>query len=339
MKHLLSLSLVCFIAISSFAQKQGTPALFGLNLASGCFGGTNQPGIYETHYAYPTTESLDYMLSKGMRLVRFPFTWERVQRELYSELDKTEMKRIDAFLKEVEKRDMYVLFDMHNYCRRYIDGVSVIIGERGLEIEHLADAWKKLASVFKDYKNVYGYSIMNEPHDQLDLTPWAKMAQATINSIRQVDKETPIYVCGDSWASAERWLQFSNDLKNLYDPSDKLFFEVHIYFDDDASGSYKKSYDDENTNPYIGIERIQPFIRWMKENNKKGFVGEYGVPDNDERWLIALDNFLEYMQQKGIGGTYWAAGPRWGKYFMSVEPRDGQERPQMKVLEKYLQTK
>lgn len=321
---------------AQFVKEQ--PALFGINLASACFGGMNQPGVYGKDYIYPLPENLDYMKSKGLMLVRLPFTWERIQPQLFGELDKTELSRLTGFVEEIRKRDMHVVLDLHNYCRRVINGKKVIIGEDNLEIEHLADVWKKLALVFKD-KNLYGYSIMNEPHDMLDTTPWAKIAQATINSIREVDKTTPIYVCGDSWASAERWAKFSDDLKNVYDPSNNLVFEVHIYFDDDASGSYKKSYDEENANPYIGIERIQPFIRWMKENNKKGFVGEYGVPDNDERWLVCLDNFLKYLQDKGIGGAYWAAGPRWGTYFMSVEPRDGKERPQMTILEKYLRVK
>ena len=29
--------------------------------------------------------------------------------------------------------------------------------------EHLADLWKKIATEFKDYKNIWGYDLMNEP--------------------------------------------------------------------------------------------------------------------------------------------------------------------------------
>jgi len=76
-------------------------------------------------------------------------------------------------------------------------------------------------------------------------------------------------VGGDSWSSAERWMEFNDNLKYLYDPSNNLVFEVHVYFDIDASGTYKKSYEEELTNSYIGIERIQPFIKWLNENNKK----------------------------------------------------------------------
>jgi len=73
----------------------------------------------------------------------------------------------------------------------------------------------------------------------------------------------------------------------------------------------------------------------VEKNNKKGFVGEYGVPDDDPRWLETLDKFMTYISINGVNGAYWAAGPWWGNYRLSVEPRDHQDRPQMQILEKY----
>ena len=142
-------------------------------------------------------------------------------------------------------------------------------------------------------------------------------------------------VSGDSWSSAERWPEFSANLKNLVDPSKNLVFQAHIYFDKDASGAYRKSYDEEAASPETGIKRAEPFLQWLKENNLKGFVGEYGVPDDDPRWLQTLDNFLAYLKKNGINGSYWAAGPWWGKYRLAIEPKDNTDRPQMPVLIKY----
>ena len=31
-------------------------------------------------------------------------------------------------------------------------------------------------------------------------------------------------------------------------------------------------------------------------------------------------------------GCYWAGGPWWGEYRLSIEPRNGIDRPQMKIL-------
>ena len=81
-----------------------------------------------------------------------------------------------------------------------------------------------------------------------------------------------------------------------------------------------------------------PFVRWLKDNNKQGAIGEYGIPDNDLRWLKILDNFLKYLSENNINGSYWAAGSRWDKYPLSVQPIAQEDRPQMEVLLRYKKT-
>ena len=83
---------------------------------------------------------------------------------------------------------------------------------------------------------------------------------------------------------------------------------------------------------------MKPFVQWLHDNGLRGMVGEYGVPDNDERWLVTMDNFLAYLQSEGVNATYWAAGPWWGKYKLRLTPDKGNDRPQMKIVEKYLTT-
>ena len=139
-------------------------------------------------------------------------------------------------------------------------------------------------------------------------------------------------------AAAHSWKQ-NNDKLVLKDPSDNLVYEAHQYFDRDSSGTYRQSYDQGGATPNLGVERLGPFVEWLKEHKVRGFIGEFGVPDNDPRWLVVLDNFLAAMKQNGIGGTYWAAGPWWGDYPLSAEPRKGKDRPQMEVLELYAGTR
>jgi endoglucanase len=129
-------------------------------------------------------------------------------------------------------------------------------------------------------------------------------------------------------------------LKNLYDPARNLLFEAHVYFDEDGSGIYRRSYDDEKANPYIGVERLRPFVQWLKDNGLQGFVGEYGIPADDERWMICLEHMLAYMQDRGINGTCWAAGARWNNYILGIQPRNNykEDMPQVKILTKYINT-
>ena len=310
---------------------------FGVNLAGAEFG-VNMPGLFNRDYTYPTIAELDYFKSKGLNLVRLPFKWERIQPSLRGPLDDLELGRMKNFVNAAEARGVKIILDMHNYGRRKINGTEHIIGSPDLSIGDVADVWARLAAEFKSKTNIWAYGLMNEPHGMLTSTPWFDIAQALITKIRTVDQATMILVAGDGWSSAWRWPQFSNNLKSLVDPSRNLMFEAHIYFDNDASGKYDQSYDLEGTTANTGVDRVQPFVKWLKDNKLRGFVGEYGVPDNDPRWLLTLDNMLKYLQNNCVNGTYWAAGPWWGNYTLAVEPKNGLDRPQMEVLLKYKNT-
>ncbi len=320
---------------------------FGVNMSGGEFGGV-YPGVDGTHYGYPSKQDLQYFKSKGLRMIRFPFRWERIQYEMNGPLVATEISKLHTFMQAAEELNMKVLLDMHNFGRYcvYSNGQNssenqyVIIGNSRCTTKNFCDVWQKLATEFKAYKCLWGYDVMNEPYQMLASTPWDKIAQEVINSIRQVDTMTPIIISGNEFSSAKRWKEVSNDLKNLTDPNDKLIFQSHVYFDSDASGEYAKAYDADGANINTGVQRLKPFVDWLKENNKRGFVGEYGVPDSDGRWLDILDAALKYLQDNGVNGTCWSAGPRWGNYPLSVQPTNNYttDRPQMDILLKYKST-
>lgn len=320
----------------------GSQQYFGVNLSGAEFGGV-YPGVDGTHYGYPTYKDLDYFKKKGLNLVRFPFRWERIQRTMNGELDATELAKMKTFVQAAEDRGMPVILDMHNFARYSFDGGATyaLIGESPrLTAEHLADVWRKLAREFKDYTNIWGYDIMNEPYSMLPSAPWFDIAQVVIDAIREIDTETPIIVCGDSFSSARFWVEYSDNLRNLVDPYDNLIFQAHLYFDKDYSGQYLNSYDADGVTPDTGVERARYFVEWLKRYNKRGLLGEYGVPDDDSRWLETLENLLIYLRDNGVPGTYWSAGPRWGDYKLSVQPTQNYtvDRPQMSVLERYTVT-
>lgn len=317
-------------------------APFGVNLAGAEFFHKKGVGVgvFNQDYFYPDTEELDYWHAKGLNLIRLPFKWERIQRELYGELNREEIEYIKFLLSEADKRGMQILIDMHNYGRRKDDGKDRIIGD-SLSIQHLAYCWELIAEELKDCKGLYGYGLMNEPHDMLESTPWREIAQACIWGIRKQDAVNTIVVGGNHWSSAATWQRVSDDLKHLYDPSDNLIFEAHCYFDADGSGTYRHSYDEEKAYPTVGVDRTRPFIEWLKENNLRGFLGEYGIPADDERWMVCLENFLSYLSENGVNGAYWAAGSRWNRYILSVHPEENytKDKPQVKLLMKYDKTK
>lgn len=333
--------------------EKGNIAYFGTNLSSAEFAPVEDYPYGEDgyHYSFPSTADIDYFQSKGLKLIRLPFRWERVQPELNGPIGGANyLKQMKDLINHAQKKGVYIILDMHNFGRRPVNGTSFVIGQQqSLKIEHFADVWKKLAAEFKDYHNIWGYDLMNEPHDMGSKDLWFRIAQSGINAIREVDTKTAIIISGDNWSSASAWVSSSDNLKNIIDPFNKLIYQAHIYFDKNSSGVYAKmvngvevptTYKEEEATPQTGVNRIKPFIDWLKQNKKIGFIGELGIPNDDAQWNVVLENTLKYMVEEGVPGTYWSAGPRWGDYRLSIQPLNnyGTDRPQMSVLKKYTKT-
>jgi endoglucanase len=223
------------------------------------------------------------------------------------------------------ERGMTVILDVHNYGRYR----NQILGSPELSVAAFRDLWTKLATAFKGSTAIYGYDLMNEPHSMGGDERWPTAAQAAIDGIRSVDTETTIILEGDDWSGAWMWLGRNAKLLPT-DPSNNLLYEAHQYFDRDGTGQYLNSADQENPPPTLAADRLKPFIDWLKQNGKKGFVGEYGAPANDPRWLAQITESAKVLASECMGAVYWAGGPWWGEYPLSIEPLpDGSDRPQL----------
>jgi len=221
-----------------------------------------------------------------------------------------------------------VILDMHNYARYYGNPM----GQN--DAAKFADVWSRLAQEFGSHPALYGYELMNEPHDLPNgSTTWASLAQAGTNAVRTKDQSHWVLVPGYGWQTATSWPD-NNPTLNVQDSAGKLLYAAHLYFDSDYTGTYAKSYTADGASPSMGSDRLQPFFTWLASRNARGILTEYGVPDNDPRWLTVLDGFLSALDTNPriVGGTYWAAGPWWGSYPLSVEPTGAGDRPQMGIL-------
>lgn len=305
--------------------------MFGINISGGEFG--SGQGRYGWDYIYPSAQTIQYYADKGFDTIRLPVKWERLQHSLNGSLDAAEMNRIKAVLDVAEANGMKVVLDIHNYAY-YNSGT---IGTSSVPISSFANLWGKLAAELKSHPAVEGYGLMNEPIGFTNTQTWPDAAQAAINAIRAVDGETAIYVAGQNWGSAMNWPENNDNLKYLQDSSNNLVFEAHQYFDRWNSGTYQGTYDSEGAYANVGVDRLQPFLNWLEENNLKGFIGEYAVPDNDPRWLTVIDNFLTELAEHNIPSAYWGGGPWWGSYPMSIEPENGIDAPQMGILLKHIE--
>jgi len=313
--------------------------LVGVNLAGAEFGAGNSasaslPGRYQIHYIYPGEADFKRYADLGMKLVRLPFRWERLQPKLNTELNAAELSRLMATLDHARKHDVQVILDMHNYYRYY----GKLIASGDVPINAFADSWRRIARKVANHPAVYGYGLMNEPHSTNG--KWPAAALAASKAIREIDRKGWIYVAGDRWSSAYHWPSYNTQLVAdpwMRDPKNNLIYEAHLYLDKDFSGSYANR--GAVYNPMTGVDRAKPFVEWLRKHKLRGFIGEHGAPDYSPSAILATDNLLKYLGQNCIPSTYWAAGPWWGDYALSLDVNNGKARPQLPVLRKHATNK
>ena len=303
----------------------------GINLASAALHDEHSPGVYGQDYIYPSAKHLDYYANKGFAVVRLPYRWERLQRSLFGDLDRLELQRIRDFVAAARVRGMRVILSPHNFGRYRLHGVETLIGTAAVPIAAFADFSHKVAAAFRGDEAVYALSLMNEPHDSQGL--WKRTAQAALDAVRAADRDRLVLAPGDQWSEAFRWQRYNADFL-LNDPSARLVYEAHQYFDADHTGSYKTSYRLSGASPNRGIDWIKPFVEWLRRHHQKGLITEFGVPNNDKQWLDLLERLLAFLAAEKISWTYWAGGPWWGNYRLSTEPANGVDQPVMSVLTK-----
>lgn len=310
--------------------------MLGVNLASAS--GGSVPGNFGTDYKMPNKEDLYYFKAKGCRLIRFPFRMARLVEDIDADtLDwnkgaKSDIVAMKAIVDEAERLGMWVLLDAHDYAERTINGTQQHAGDSVYTAARFGHTWRLVADAFKNNKNIWGYDLQNEPKIS-SITQLKEVYQAAIDSIRTVDTHTPIVVEGLNWASAYQWTYDSTKvnsnwpLKDLVDPSDKVVYQAHTYFDRDNSGTYQNSYSSEVRKFNVYETRLKPFLEWLKKNGKKGIVGEFGVPYvdstktySDERYMALLDSTLNYIRSYQQSATYWCAGSMYESNSLSCQP-------------------
>ncbi|MEP7295303.1 MAG: glycoside hydrolase family 5 protein [Burkholderiales bacterium] len=306
----------------------------GVSLAGAEFGPGNLPGTYNADYTYPSATSVSYFKGKGMNTVRLPFLWERLQPSLNQPFDATELARLTSFVQQVTASGVSVVLDPHNYARYR----GNLIGSAQVPNAAFADFWQRLATQFKGNDKVL-FGLMNEPHD-MPTEQWLAGANAALAAIRSAGAGNVVTVPGNAWTGAHSWLQSwygtanGTVMKGIVDPGDNMVFEVHQYLDADSSGTSGTC-----VSATIGSERLKDLTAWLRTNHQRALLGELGAAANDT-CNTAVADMLTYMQANNdvwAGWAWWAAGPWWGNYMYSIEPSGTTDKPQMSVLQPYLQ--
>jgi endoglucanase len=303
----------------------------GVNLASGEFNSKRKPGTYGKDYVYPDAKVAAPFVASGMKIVRVPILWERVQPVASHPLARDEMRRLDKALVAMNNFETIIL-DVHNYGK---------LG--GQRLDHLPDGsmllanlWRQLAEHYKGSSKI-AFGLMNEPNG-IPAQTWRGMVDDTVAAIRRTGARNLILVPGTSWTGAHSWTRGGPNsngaaFTGFRDPGRNFAFELHQYLDADNTGTTEKCVE-----PAVAASRLKPATEWLRKNRYRGFLGEFGAAPNVP-CLEALTTLLREVEQGSdvwMGWAYWAGGAWWKRYPMSIQPEAGQQKPQMAVLARFI---
>jgi hypothetical protein len=210
------------------------------------------PGVYGDNYAYPTRGSFAYLASRGHKVVRLPFRWERVQPTLTpgatsGALNTAEVDRLKRVVADARAEGLGVILDPHNWAGYTFSSGRKYLGSAGLPISAFKDFWTRFSRQFKDNPGVAGYQLMNEPRSMPGKAPqWEKASQVVVNAIRGNGDKKRLMVTGYFEREGVQGSGVFTFVANhptpwIKDPLKKVFYTAHGYW-----GPYDRTYDEAN---------------------------------------------------------------------------------------------
>jgi endoglucanase len=315
------------------APKAARPRMRGVNLSGLELNPERLPGKADTDFVAPGLDSVAYYADRGASLVRLPFLWERAEPMLGGAFAADYIAVIDKFVDYCATRGMRIILCPHQFGRRRAGADIAIIGEgSAVSAGAFASFWGRFAARYRNRDHVV-FGLQNEPHDQkMDILVTA--LNGAIKSIRTAGAKQLVLAPGNSWTGAHSWVSSGNAaaMTQIRDPAANMAYDLHQYLDGDSSGTHN------TCTSGAGDARLRAFTAWARSHGAKAVLGEFGSA-RDETCLRELDNLLTFMDANRdvwIGWAYWAGGPWWGDdYPMTIEPRAGVDRPQMRILQRH----
>ncbi|KAH0269357.1 endo-beta-1,4-glucanase, partial [Aureobasidium melanogenum] len=317
-----SAGLVLAQPLTRLGQRAANKLRFiGVNESGPEFGEGSIPGRLGTDYTWPDLDSISTFVNKGYNSFRVNFLMERlVPNQMTGSLDAAYLSNLTQTVNGITKLGAYAIIVPHNYGR--YNGAVIT------STKDFATFWKTVATQFKDNEKVI-FDTNNEFHDESS-TLVAELNQAAINAIRSVGATSQyITVEGNAWTGAWTWTTTKGTdgktngetMVNLTDSvENKLIYQMHQYLDSDGSGTHSTC-----VSQTIGSERLKAATTWLRDNKKIGLIGEFAGAVNAD-CEAAVKDMLAYVAENSdvwAGALWWAAGPWWGDYMFSVEPKDG----------------
>lgn len=200
----------------------------------------------------------DFISARGVKLIRLPFMWPRIQPVPMEPLNLNRVNDLRAMIARAQARGMTVVLDCHAYGRYTrqdgaMEQIVLTTGNTGL----LSDLWTRLVTALNgtpEWAAVSGLDLMNEPFRVgSDYQPWATIVEHTAAALKAMRSPTvrvpQIIAPVHFYSGLEKFM--ASEYTAAFAPSADAI-GVHHYWDyapenggNTYSGNYVASYDQE----------------------------------------------------------------------------------------------
>jgi hypothetical protein len=106
------------------------------------------------------------------------------------------IRKLDAILPACEKYGLMVVVDLHTGPGQWAESGRGLFTSAACQ-KRFVEIWREIARRYKDAKVIWGYDLVNEPHENPfdpGLSDWQELAERAAKAIREIDPRRTIIV-------------------------------------------------------------------------------------------------------------------------------------------------
>lgn len=261
-----------------------------------------------------------FVRKDNFNIFRLPVGWQYLVNYVPGgSLDPQFFATYDDLVTQCLGSGAYCVIDIHNYARWN----GKIIGQGGPSDQQFISLWTQLAKHYATQQKII-FGIMNEPHD-LDMTSWARTAQAAIKAIRIAGATSQLILLpGDDWSAASSFVQDSAPAMATVIDADgtttKLIYDIHQYFDGkDGNGGGNEAI---CTTDHVS-DGFSPLADYLRSYGRQALLSETGGGNTSSclQYICSALDFLNANSDVFLGWVGWAAGSFDDSYLANESPQ------------------
>ena len=247
----------------------------------------------------------------GVNTIRLPFSYRHFYDPETPDIIKAgAWDTIDEYLALARQHGMWVILQnlsIEGWQPVPVIGVPFdysIWSDAGLQ-ERYVGLWRKIAERYRHEPRIAGYSLFFEPITAAGSEQWGKLAQRTVDAIREVDTNHALFIERIYGINAERreisGIDLAPDDAFITVEDDNLVYEFYYFERDEYTHQFASWRADTQ------LERVYPDPDWIIDyQESSGF--EISLPFDRNYLEFYLARQLEFGESHNVPMSIWGFG-------------------------------